>query len=470
MPAVALLRRPEFSTKTARHAAGKKMSLINRPAAAATSTGSVPATRLSPSWTRVLSVLGANGFGQAISVVMQLVALPIFLHFWSLEQYGLWLLISAAPAYFSLADVGVGTVAMNRMTMFAAQGRQDSASRIFGIAVGITAASTLLLLAVAMAVIWSFELGPVRDVATRLPLSLLVIVMLIGTFTPLIDGQFRASGRFATGALVIHVSRLVEWSGGIAGLVAFRTMTAVAVGSLAGRLAATAVTVIWTSRHLPGYRWRIVVAKRDELRELLPQAAAFLALPVGNAFILQGVSIAVGSTFGPAALAVFSAFRTLSRIPVQLLTMFSRSLWPELSRSYGAGDLLTLGRLYRRASWISLLGCTAACVAVYVSAPLVLELWSHDKIAMDVPLLGLFLLAALAGCAWQMEQVLLSATNTHVHLSLWYFLASLAVVLAAALLPENSGMEAVVALLVLFELAMLVVSRRLVAIPLGGLR
>ncbi len=423
---------------------------------------------MSSSWKRVLSVLGANGFGQVVSVTTQLVALPLFLNYWSLQQYGLWLLISAAPAYFSLADVGVGTVAMNRMTMLAAQGRQDSASRIFGIALGVTAASTLLLLVLALAVIWCFEFGPVRDMSTRMPLSLLVLVTLIGTFTPLIDGQFRAAGRFATGTLVIHLSRLVEWTGGIVGLMAFRTMTAVALGSLAARLLATATTIVWTRRQFPAYPWRMVAARRDELRELLPQAVAFLALPVGNAFILQGVSIAVGSTFGPAALAVFSSFRTLSRIPVQLLTMFSRSLWPELSRSYGAGDFVTLQRLYRRASAISLLACALACVAVYICAPLVLKLWSHDKIAMDAPLLSLFLLAALAGCAWQIEQVVLSATNTHVHLSLWYFLASLAVVLLAALLPERFGMEAVVAMLLLFELAMLAISRRLVAIPLRG--
>ncbi|MEJ0099917.1 MAG: hypothetical protein WDO12_09295 [Pseudomonadota bacterium] len=127
------------------------------------------------------------------------------------------------------------------------------------------------------------------------------------------------------------------------------------------------------------------------MRELIPQAAAFLALPVGNALILQGVNIVVGSTFGPAALAVFSSFRTLSRVPVQLLTMFSRSVWPEMSRTYGAGDLATLEILYRKSSRISLLGCAVICVAMYFAGPALLGLWSHDKIAMDAPLLAIFL-------------------------------------------------------------------------------
>jgi O-antigen/teichoic acid export membrane protein len=435
---------------------------------ARTEAPAMPLAPASSSWRRVWTVLGANGFGQAVTIGTQLVSLPLFLAFWDLHQYGLWLLISSAPAYFSLADVGVGTVAMNRMTMFAAQGREHEAGRVFQVALGMTAASTLLLLALALLVIWGLAPGPLQDPATRMTLSLLVVATLAATFTPLVDGQFRAAGQSATGTLSIHLSRLVEWSGGIAGLVMFRTMVAVAAGTLLARLVATLAMVLWTRHHFPRYRWQPATPAREELRELVPQAAAFLALPVGNTLILQGVNMVVGSIFGPAALAVFSSFRTLSRVPVQLLTMFSRSVWPEMSRSYGAGDLATLGNLYRKSSRISLLGCAAICVVIYFAAPLLLQLWSHGKIAMDAPLLAMLLAAALAGCAWQVEQVLLAATNTHVRLSFWYLLVAVAVVLSSMLLPARFGMEAVVALLLLLELIMLAISHRMIAIPLRG--
>jgi O-antigen/teichoic acid export membrane protein len=421
-------------------------------------------------WRRVWSVLGANGFGQLVTIGTQLVSLPLFLAYWSLADYGLWLLISAAPAYFALADVGVATVAMNRMTMLAAQERERDAVRVFRMALGTTATSTLLLLALALAVIWSFDFGPVRDASTRLTLSMLVAATLAGTFTPLIDGQFRAAGNSAAGTWSLHLVRLVEWLGGIAGLAMFRSMLAVAAGALLGRLVATVAVALWTQARFPAYRWRAAVPSRGELRELLPQATAFLALPVGNALVLQGINIIVGSTFGTAALALFSSFRTLSRVPVQLLTMFSRSVWPEMSRSYGAGDLATLGALYRKASRIAWLGCAVACAAMYAAGPLLLQAWSHGKIAMDAPLLALFLATALVGCAWQVEQVLLSATNTHARFSLWYFLATAATLLGALLLPPSLGMEGVVVLLLLLELSMLAVARRLVAIPLRGAR
>ena len=68
---------------------------------------------------------------------------------------------------------------------------------------------------------------------------MLMMAALLGTLTPLIDGVFRASGQFATGTLAIHLARLVEWTGGIAGLLADGSMAAAAGGMLLARIAAT---------------------------------------------------------------------------------------------------------------------------------------------------------------------------------------------------------------------------------------
>lgn len=422
------------------------------------------------SWQRVWSGLGANAFGQAVTIGTQLASLPLFLHVWTLQQYGVWLLLSAAPAYFSLADLGVGTVAMNRMTMLAAQGRMEEAGRAFQTALALTAFSTLALLAPAMLVIWSFDIGVVDNEAARTTLSLLVATALLGTCTTPFDGLFRASGKFTQGTFAIHGARLAEWLGGIAGLALAGSMMAVALGCLVVRATTLLAMVAWSARSCPQFRWGFAGARRHELAVLLPPAFGFLALPAGNALLLQGMSIVVGSTFGPAALALFSTYRTLSRVPVQLLTMFTRSLWPEMSRCYGSRDFPALQRMYRTSTRYALAVCAVVCLALLVAGPFILRIWSHGKIGIDWMLLLLFLAAALAGCAWQVAQVLLSATNTHARMALWYVGTALLVVLVAAALPAAAGPAAVAATLVLFDLIMIIVSRRLVSIPLQGAR
>jgi O-antigen/teichoic acid export membrane protein len=268
--------------------------------------------------------------------------------------------------------------------------------------------------------------------------------------------------------MYIHSVRLAEWAGGIAGLAMYRSMTAVAAGSLIGRVASTTLLTLWAARAFPQFRWRFREASRAQVRELLPSAAAFLALPIGNAMLFQGVTIAVGTGFGPAALALFNTCRTLSRIPVQLLTTFSRSLWPEMSRSFGAGDVASLGRIYHRSARVSIVVCALACAVLFAASPTILRYWSQGRLQADMPLIALLCIGSLAGCAWQIDQVLLSATNTHLRLSLWYFLSALLVVALVCIVPRQFGMDGVAILLIVFELAMLLVSRRMVGLPLRG--
>ena len=80
---------------------------------------------------RIIAGMGANSFGMAISIGIQLVSLPLFLHYWNTSTYGVWLMLSAIPAYLSMADVGMVTAAGNKMTM--AMGKEDltEANRVF---------------------------------------------------------------------------------------------------------------------------------------------------------------------------------------------------------------------------------------------------------------------------------------------------------------------------------------------------
>jgi len=412
---------------------------------------------------RILRGVGANAIGQFVTVGTQLLSLPLFLHYWTLSQYGEWLIVSAIPAYFSLADVGIGTVAMNRMTMLVAQGRTHEADRAFQSALALTAGAAVTLFGISLLLIWTLELGHAGGQDTRLSLSILMAVALLGTFTPLVDGAFRAGERFATGTMAIQLIRATEWVGALLGLFIGRTMPAVAAGMLLGRLIPSIVLVFCTRVLFPHFHWSFSGASRSELGAMLPAATAFLALPVGNAILLQGTTLVVGFNFGPAAVAIFNSCRTLSRIPVQILTTFSRSIWPELSRSYGAGDMQVLTSLYRRSRGIAMIGSAIACTGLYAASPVILRVWSHSTISFDAGLVGLFCATAFAGCVWQIEQVLLSATNTHVGISTWYFLMSLAAVLLSTLVPSTAGPGLVVVCLLTFELVMFAIAHRSVA-------
>jgi O-antigen/teichoic acid export membrane protein len=418
---------------------------------------------------RILSGVGANASGQVVTTGIQLVSLPIFLHVWTITQYGEWLLLSAIPGYFSIADAGVGTVAMNKMTILSAQNDSRGSNETFQSALVLTATVAAALFLATMAVVWSIEIGPLDTDTSRATLSMLILVALLNVFSSLVDAVFRAAGHFSFVTYMLSTGRLVEWAGGMAALLVFGTMTAVAAGCLVARIVVTALLVNLARRRHPEFTWGTRHATRREFRELLGPGLAFLALPLGNAITIQGATILVGSFFGVSALAAFNTYRTIARLPIQLLAMLSRSMWPEMSRLFGRRDYGLLRRMYRQGTLVAVVVCGVLCIALYLGGEAIVTRWSEGKVPFVQGVFTLLLVATLANCAWQVGQVLLSATNCHQTLSAYYILTAALSILTAMLLPSSWGMSGMAACLMMFEVVMLGLSHHLVRRPLGML-
>ena len=83
---------------------------------------------------------------------------------------------------------------------------------------------------------------------------------------------------------------------------------------------------------------------------MIRPAVSFLAFPLANAFSFQGVTLVVGTLFGTATVALFTSYRTIARIAVQLTGMFSHALWPEFGRLFGHGGAPAVEKLFRHSA------------------------------------------------------------------------------------------------------------------------
>lgn len=413
--------------------------------------------------TRILSGLGANMFGQGVTIGIQLLSLPLFLHFWSISRYGEWLLISAIPSYISMADLGLVAVGMNRMTMLAAAEDFEGAERVFHTMLGITISviSVVALGGVPLIVLWSLVYSGMAAEQT-LALVLLLVASLASIYTGVFDAVFRSSGDYSQGVYALNAVRIAEWVGSISGLVIGGTLVSVSCGLLAGRLLGNTATWIYLAWRYPRYTWNLKKATRQEFRILLMPGLKFMALPAGNALSIQGMVILVGMMFGPVVLTVFSTYRTLSRTTVQVINMLSRVLWPEFSRQYGRSDFGKVRELY---GWGTVAAvCTSLCGAWLLAmfGEIVLGWWTHGKVAYDPGLFRLFVMVTACTGFWQVGMILLTAVNELGTLSLIYLVFSALSVGVAFVAGKMLGVEGVVLVLLIFEIAMAVFCYRFV--------
>lgn len=401
---------------------------------------------------RVLAAMGAHSMGMAITVGIQLASLPLFLVFWNTASYGVWLLISALPAYLAMADVGMVTAAGNRMTMAMGAGDTALANRVFQSAQMFMLIVCAALLVLALPVIVWAPWPTDATLDQRMALMALTASVVVAFAGGLSEQVFKATHRYALGTLLGNITRLAEWAGWMLGLMAVGSFSAVAITGLAFRVAGTLLTMVVARSGEHGLQWGSRHATRATVHQMVRPAAAFMAFPLANALSFQGVTLLVGAMLGPVAVAVFSTYRTLARTAVQVTAMFSHSLWPEFSRLFGQGSLAELRQLAGRSGWLSAAQVLVLCGALYLASPWLLEAWTHGKIAFDPTVMGLLIAYAAVSGLWHVPRVLLMSTNQHGALAWWSMLAGAACVTLTAWLAPRVGLSGVGGAMLLSEL------------------
>ena len=406
---------------------------------------------------RILAGMGANSFGMATTIGIQVLSLPLFLHYWNTSTYGVWLMLSAIPAYLSMADVGMVTAAGNKMTMAMGRGDLAETNKIFQSAqlfMTIVCGSATLL---TLPIILFAPLPWLQSYDQRVALAALCLGVLVALFGGLSEAVFKSSGRYAAGTMLGNCVRVGEWLGFMIGLVLVGSFAAVALCGLAARLSGTLAAIVLAQRGKHGINWGVKAAEKAEIRLMIKPAVSFMAFPLANAISFQGLTLLVGAFFGPVSVALFNTYRTIARIAVQITAIFSHALWPEFSRLFGANAAVAVRQLYQSSV---IIGALQACILsgmLYFISPFLLNIWTHKTIEFVPSLMLLMLLYAAVSGVWHMPRVLLMATNQHTSLAYWVLLTGALCVALAYMFSQLMQLNGVVVAMLLSELLIAII-------------
>src|ERR1017187_10177631 len=371
---------------------------------------------------RVAAGMGANAFAQALTIGIQLASLPIFLRYWDIARYGLWLMISAVPSYFSMADIGMITAAGNKMTMAHGRGDSAEANRVFQSALLFMLISCGALALITVPAVLTLPLQSLHGLDQRLALCALVLSVLITLFG---------------------------------------SLSAVAIGGLCARLAGLAVLIRLSADGKSDIKSHFACAQWKEVRAMTKPAVFFMLFPLSNALSFQGMTLLAGYELGPILLVPFNTYRTLARIAVPVTGVLSLSLQPEFSLFFGKAGPEGVVTMYRRAALLGIILTASLSTCLYFTGPLLLKLWTHGKIGFDPPPMLLMLAYAAVAGAWYVPRMLLISTNEHSQVAFWSLTIAAASLVVAAALCRRWGLDGLVTAMLLSEIAIAGISVRL---------
>ena len=399
----------------------------------------------------------SHGVGLHVTITTQILSVPIFLSVWTLEQYGTWLIISALPVYFSIADGGFVSVAINKICMAVEQGDLPQANRIFQSTyalLSILTLSVLMVLGCGLLLPWG-SLDPHHKWA----FFLLVMVTFGNLFMGFFDAVFRAGHEYPLITFLINTGRLVEWLGGVVGLIIGRTLLSVAMGMLAGRLGIILLLWLLAIKRHPQLQWGFKLARRVELKAMFLPACTTLIFPLGTAMNLSGITLLVGKVFGPQFLVLFNAYRTLARSVVQLIGLINKAVWPEVTRLYVQGraiQIQTIRSKVRRLTWLFL---PIAALFLVLLGPWILRIWTHGKVEFHLFIyVGLVTIACL-NAAWQLDGIVLLALNLHSRFAASYLIISCLLLATLVGIRSYLGFGQLLGLMMMSEIATILSGR-----------
>ena len=360
------------------------------------------------------------------SVVIQLIQVPVFLHFWITPLYGEWMILSSIPSYLSFTNAGFGSVAGNEMTMMVARNDRENALRVFQSCwwlISIVCAVSILLLSSALYYLPAarlLKITHISEIDTKWIIFYLGVSVLFGQLEQLLQSAYRCIGRYPFGSFLKTLLSLAAFASTIVAVSLGCGARVTALVFAASNIACTIFLCIFVRHDIPWIKFGWSHASFSEIRRLAPAAIAYMGFPLGNALSLSGSLLAVGYALGPVAVVVFSVARTVSRFALQMVQMVNSTFEPEMSIAYGASNYELTRTLLRRACQLALLVAGVIVLAMMTVGPWFLTHWTSGHVPPSRLLLSILLLVVVFYALWSTSATLMTSTNQHQRLATYY--------------------------------------------------
>ncbi len=438
--------------------------------------GSAPTTRQARSAVRqsLQRTFAALLAGHAVRALYQLVSVPLLIRSLGETGYAGWLLLLTIPSYLTLADCGICSIAANEMAIAAAQEKRDRCVELYqALWAALIVVAGVVSLATGLALFGLDHphiagLEKLGRTGFQSAVWLLVVSTLAAQATGAALAGLRSAGRFAVGLQITNAGRLLEIGLLVGMLFATNALNPLIGVTVAARLLTFAATMAYLGKVAPWLPMRPRFSAVGEMGRLLPAGLLFLAIPFGNAMLMQGMIWVLAAVSGAVAVVQVTLARTLANLARQGISLAGNSFWPEISTAFGGGDREKLRWLCATGFRLSVAASFGTAAVLLVFGPFVLQLWARP-VEISPWFFRMIVIAMLADAFWIFPLAIVAAVNQHGSVAIAYLtVTTLSLILVAAGLPKM-GVDVVPIALFLVGIFMTVFTLR-VADRIVGVR
>ena len=387
---------------------------------------------------RLISGTAASWMRMGVIMAAQIVLVPLYLNYWTVDMYGIWLAIQALVAIMTMIDLGHQTYLGYEFLRLANTNTKDLASNLWsGIGAGILIG--LLQILIILGFIYTGTLPGllgVSDVSDQNLVNAAGITLLLQGIAWLIASS--TGGLFVRALEPFGYYPRLAWWGVFLEIVKnlAPALTVVFGGDLldAGIVLAAATLVF----NVPIYLDMFYLMRKQGIRFTPPSAHLGFknfsrSLAVAGKLLLenarqQGVRLVLAPLSGAASLAAFSTMRTGSNVALQGLNTITNPLMPDLMRFLHTRDQPRVEAAFGTVWVVVIVLMAPAVVTLQVCVAPLFSLWTQGQIEFNPTLFAILSVTVLVYALAQPAMAVVMGNNLMKPQLLLSILAAIAVI------------------------------------------
>lgn len=361
----------------------------------------------------------ANLFGIGVNLLNQIVLVPCYLYFWGTELYSDWIVISALTLIFSMTNIGLNSVILNRYNIKYSEGNFKECNSLIILNYIVVSFVFFITLIVAFGFLRFFNIIEVLDLRclTRSEADwifvLLIAAVFLNMYSSITTAIFSGVHRNAQAVFIEQISKLSTFIVTIACLI-FRSNLLTMCWLLLLPPIVCAFVKYLISRRIFRINFRLCKSDWQLFKTVLVQGLGFMSFPICNAILLQGFTLIVNRFFGADLVVLFNTTRTMCNFIRTLLNTVLNSVWPEFSIAYGKKLVGRMKELYWKSIKVSMFGAVLISIFLLIFGPVIYKIWTNGAVTFDYSLMIAFLIVLIVNTFWNTGSVVLLSTNNHI--------------------------------------------------------
>jgi O-antigen/teichoic acid export membrane protein len=387
---------------------------------------------------RAAKVSLVNGLSTVLTLVFQLVSVPVCLKYWGKESYGSWLALMSAFMMLRALDGGFVAYVGNKLNYLYHGNTGALREHLASAAAGIVVIGSLQLLIAGGTLIFdplAAALGmPVyHDGGIAAQLGLLVLMVswvLTGSYLGIVHRLLIPAGMMYQAAWWAMTFQVAQFASIMAAAVMRLSMIQTSLLFAVAQIIVYVASALYVGRVLPGfYPWlrgaNVRVGLEDLGRSLMLTGSNIIQQGATN-----GVVLMISALAGAVAVPLFTTVRTLANLWTSVTTVLTAPLLPEVVRIHAKGEAYKLAAI-NQAFWV-LVGSAVnwGALLLYPLIPFIYGQWTAHAVVLNKPLLALMLASVVVTNSGALMALHLNGIN------------SLRIVLAASVARAVLGLGA----------------------------